>query len=133
MMKFCKTDKEIVFSDVKNQFLTVICGNVLNLYFWFSIQNFEINFKANLMALSHGGLMGWTSPALLILQTTESQVGKVTDVDTSWLGSITYIGAFFGTLIFMEIIRIFGRKNTFLILAVPNFVHFSRDVSVFIN
>lgn len=80
------------------------------------------------MALSHGGLMGWTSPALLILQSRASQVGKVSDVDTSWLGSVTYIGGFIGTISFMKIIRMFGRKNTFLILAVPNFVHFSRDV-----
>lgn len=28
-MKFCKADKEIVFSEVKNQFLTVVCGKCI--------------------------------------------------------------------------------------------------------
>lgn len=107
-MKCCKTDKEIVFSEVKNQFLTVIA--------------------ANLMALSHGGVMGWLSPALPHLKSDASQVGVLSDNEISWLGAIPYIGGFFGSLVFMKVIKMLGRKNTFLILSVPNLVHFSLDV-----
>lgn len=51
-----------------------------------------------------------------------SPVGKLSDDEVSWLASISYIGAFLGTLVFMKIILTCGRKNSFLIMAVPNFV-----------
>lgn len=102
------------------------------------------------MAVAHGGLMGWFSPAIvelkkpgmllksaflirLIVQffvikfktSVESPIGVLTLEAQAWLGSISYIGGFIGTFFFMIITKWLGRKNTFLILPIPNIVHFS--------
>lgn len=95
------------------------------------------------MAVAHGGLMGWFSPANrhfqgaglyfefrlnkyqccnCINQSTDSPIGPTSDDSRSWLASISYIGGFIGTFFFMEVIKVLGRKNTILILAIPNFV-----------
>lgn len=76
------------------------------------------------MSVAHGGLMGWFSPALLILKTKDSPVGQLSVQDASWLGSCSYIGGFFGTFAFMLFIKLFGRKISFCIMAIPNLVNY---------
>lgn len=68
--------------------------------------------------------MGWLSPSLLVLQSNETPLvgGPINNEVASWVGSATYIGGFFGNFMFMAILKYFGRKKTFLVLALPNFV-----------
>lgn len=85
---------------------------------------FLINLKANLMAVAHGGLMGWFSPAVVHFDSDNSPLGKLSENEKSWLSSCSYLGGFVGTLVFMLIIKRIGRKITFFLLAVPNFVFY---------
>lgn len=75
-------------------------------------------------AISYGGLIGWLSPSLLILISDHTPIvtGPINTQQASWLGSISYLGGFFGTFLFLVIIKLLGRKVAFCILAVPYFV-----------
>lgn len=92
------------FSHVKNQFIAVTC--------------------ANMCAISYGGLIGWLSPSLLVLLSlnTPLSAGPITTPEASWLGSISYLGGFFGTFLFLVVIKLLGRKWAFCVLAVPYFI-----------
>ncbi|XP_014251294.1 facilitated trehalose transporter Tret1-2 homolog [Cimex lectularius] len=63
-----------------------------------------------LMAFILGTVIGWTAPVLLTLQSDESPVGKMTDEETSWLGSQMFLGGIVGTLFWGRIADGFGRK-----------------------
>lgn len=75
------------------------------------------------MALAHGGLMGWFSPARTVLLKPNSPIGQLSELNASWLSSCSYLGGFCGTILFMYITKMLGRKITFFILSVPNFVY----------
>lgn len=72
-MKCCKADKKINFSEVRNQFITVACGGC----FKYKFEKVEIFLRliiflaANLMAMAHGGVQGWTSMAGLTLKSSK--------------------------------------------------------------
>ena len=80
------------------------------------------------MCLAHGGSMGWLSPSLLVLQTdrTPLEGGPIDNETASWVGSTTYIGGICGNFMFMAILRYFGRKKTFCVLALPHLVSWIR-------
>ncbi|KAJ6648624.1 Facilitated trehalose transporter Tret1 [Pseudolycoriella hygida] len=101
-MSFFNLYKNIKFSHVKNQFLAVMC--------------------ANLVCLAHGGAMGWLSPSLLVLQSDETPLvsGPINNETASWVGSTTYFGGVVGNFLFMALLNHFGRKRTFSVLALPN-------------
>lgn len=82
------------------------------------------SFVANMCAISYGNLIGWLSPSLLILfsPNTPMITGPISTTQASWLGSISYLGGFFGTFLFLIIIKFLGRKMAFCILAIPYFV-----------
>lgn len=101
-MSFLSAYKNIKFGHVRNQFLAVAC--------------------ANLVCLAHGGSMGWLSPSLLVLQSDDTPLinGPISNEVASWVGSATYIGGVVGNFMFMAILKYFGRKKTFCVLALPN-------------
>jgi SP family facilitated glucose transporter-like MFS transporter 8 len=73
---------------------------------------------ATLAALVAGSFMSWTSPALPLLQETDS-VPYVTDEEGSWVGSLLNLGAFLGALPAGLVADRIGRKLTLCLLAVP--------------
>lgn len=84
----------------------------------------NLSTQANMCAISYGGLIGWLSPSLLILLSANTPIvtGPITTQQASWIGSISYLGGFFGTFVFLVIIKLLGRKVAFCILAIPYFV-----------
>lgn len=72
--------------------------------------------------------MGWLSPSLLVLQSDDTPLtnGPINNETASWVGAATYIGGVVGNFMFMAILKYFGRKKTFCVLALPNFVSFMR-------
>lgn len=68
--------------------------------------------------------MGWLSPSLLVLQSNETPLvsGPISNEVASWVGAATYIGGVVGNFMFMAIMKYFGRKKTFCVLALPNLV-----------
>lgn len=51
------------------------------------------------MCLAHGCTIGWTSPALIYLESDETHLKKtVTLEQASWIAACLPVGAFFGTL-----------------------------------
>ncbi|XP_037033974.1 facilitated trehalose transporter Tret1-like [Bradysia coprophila] len=103
-MKLPGAYASVDFRHVKNQYIAV---------FW-----------ANMCAISYGNLIGWLSPSLLLLLSQNSPIdtGPINTTQASWLGSISYLGGFFGTFIFLVIIKLLGRKIAFCILAIPYFL-----------
>lgn len=85
--------------------------------------DFHIYFSVNLITLSHGCAIGWLSPFLPYLRSSESHLssGPVSSDDVSWIGSSLCIGGFFGTIIFGKISQKFGNRVALLLLVVPHF------------
>ncbi len=68
--------------------------------------------------------MGWLSPSLLVLQSNDTPLiyGPIDDETASWVGAASGVGGFIGNFMFMAILKHFGRKKTFCVLALPNLV-----------
>lgn len=78
----------------------------------------------NLVALSHGNILGWAAPALpkLASDSTPLISGPMTNEEMSWVGSINCVGALVGSLSFGYVIALLGSKRALLLMAVPNFI-----------
>ena len=78
-------------------------------------------FLANLIAISQGVMIGWLSPALATLQTSESPLttGPLSNEDISWIGSINLLGALIGSLNFNYLTDFMGSKRATFSLAIP--------------
>lgn len=76
---------------------------------------------ANIVILGQGCAIGWTSPSLPILQSTSSPLanGPLTVAESSWVGSMSSIGAAIGTIFFGLITRRIGSKNSMVLCALP--------------
>lgn len=76
---------------------------------------------ANLATISLGCGSGWLSPALTILQSDDSpfESGRITVAETSWLGSITYIGSIFGVMFTLTMAKRYGRKIAICFFFLP--------------
>ncbi|XP_036341275.1 facilitated trehalose transporter Tret1-like [Rhagoletis pomonella] len=73
------------------------------------------------MTLSHGIGLGWLSPTLLILQSTQTPLDfKVAVEDVSWIGSIFGIGSLCSNIFFGLTADRFGRKTNMYLLALPH-------------
>lgn len=79
----------------------------------------------NLLILCYGISIGWSSPNLLILESDESPIGKITKEEASWVASIQCFGGFISNIFFGFITTRFGRKIPLILMAVPTIVHIS--------
>lgn len=66
-----------------------------------------------------GNMLGWTSPAQLVLESADSPVGQLTRSQFSWVGSMNFLGGVAGTLFWGRISDGIGRKRTSLLVALP--------------
>ncbi|XP_015184903.1 PREDICTED: facilitated trehalose transporter Tret1-like [Polistes dominula] len=73
---------------------------------------------ATLSLASTGSHIGWTSPTLPRLKSTESHV-QVTSDDASWIASFYLLGSIPGNIIAAFIVDWLGRKSSLLIAALP--------------
>lgn len=78
----------------------------------------------NIITLSHGCAVGWLSPFLPYLQSTESHLttGPLTPNDVSWIGSLLPAGGFIGTIMFGTITEKLGKKKTMFLLVIPHII-----------
>lgn len=76
---------------------------------------------ANLISISHGAACGWLSPALLVLQSSNTPLdsGPLSVYESSWLGSVLCLGGLCGNLTFGFIANKWGRKKALCLLAIP--------------
>lgn len=76
----------------------------------------------NLIALSHGSTLGWLSPFLPYLKSSDThlETGPVSAEDVSWIGSLICVGGFIGTIAFGKITEKFGKKNAMFLLVIPH-------------
>lgn len=89
----------------------------------------------NLIALSHGCVVGWLSPFLPYLKSSNSHLstGAITSEDASWIGSLLAVGGFVGTIAFGQITEKFGKKIALFLLVIPHLsfwclIYFSTHV-----
>ncbi|XP_035783797.1 facilitated trehalose transporter Tret1-like isoform X1 [Anopheles albimanus] len=101
-----------------------------------SIRNqFLGTFAVNIIALAHGGVLGWVSPSLAYLQSNETHLagGPLTVEQTSWLGSSLCIGGMVGVTLFGLLADYVGKRKALQCITVPHVafwlcVLFGRDV-----
>ncbi|XP_044734839.1 facilitated trehalose transporter Tret1-like [Chrysoperla carnea] len=72
---------------------------------------------STLGAFALGTVLGWISPAISRL--TSAYGFPVGNVEISWLGSLTFLGAAVVLAPIEYVIKQFGRKNTMLLLLIP--------------
>lgn len=88
---------------------------------------FYATFCANILALTCGLGVGWTSAAIPFLKSSESPLksGSITTEEASLIGSSLTFGGIFGTLVFGYIATIIGRKRTIFLIALPQILGWS--------
>lgn len=76
----------------------------------------------NIIALSHGCAVGWLSPFLPYLKSSETHLvtGPVSSENVSWIGSLLCVGGLIGTIAFGTITEKFGKKNAMFLLVIPH-------------
>uniref|UniRef100_A0A182MN01 Major facilitator superfamily (MFS) profile domain-containing protein n=1 Tax=Anopheles culicifacies TaxID=139723 RepID=A0A182MN01_9DIPT len=82
-----------------------------------------IHIHVNLINLSHGAALGWVSPYLPVLMSTEQTLlesGPVTVEQGSWIGSILCLGALFGAFLYGYLVEKIGIKRTLQALVIPH-------------
>ncbi|EDS32412.1 sugar transporter [Culex quinquefasciatus] len=85
---------------VFNQYLAVLCVNIIS--------------------LAQGTAIGWLSPFLPLLISTNSPLNApVTDIQATWIASLLCVGAIFGTVLFGWSADKFGRKFSLCMAALP--------------
>lgn len=82
----------------------------------------RIHFLVNIIVVSHGCAMGWTSPFIPYLKSPETHLatGPLTSEDVSWIGSLICIGGFVGTIAFGTINEKIGKRNSMFLLVIPH-------------
>ncbi|ETN57861.1 sugar transporter [Anopheles darlingi] len=88
-----------------------------------SIRNqFLGTFAVNIIALAHGGVLGWVSPSLAYLQSNETHLtgGPLTVEQTSWLGSSLCIGGMVGVTLFGLLADYVGKRRALQCITVPH-------------
>lgn len=83
-----------------------------------------ISIKANFIIFSHGGTLGWTSPALPVLLSNSTPLitGPLTNDELSWIGSMSSLGSVCGTFICGLLSMWLGCKRAMVFLAFPPIV-----------
>lgn len=75
-----------------------------------------------MISLSHGCAVGWLSPFLPYLKSTNSHLttGPITSEDASWIGSLLAAGGIVGAIVFGNITEKFGKKIALFLLVIPH-------------
>ncbi|XP_062541701.1 uncharacterized protein LOC134209707 [Armigeres subalbatus] len=75
----------------------------------------------NIITISHGAALGWVSPFLPYLQSSETHLtsGEVTIEQASWIGSLLSIGGFIGAPTYGFLADRFGKKRGLQLLVIP--------------
>lgn len=78
----------------------------------------------NLIMFAHGLIIGWVSPAIqkLMSENTPLISGPLTNEQISWIASINFFGALFGSFSSGYFTSTMGSKRSALILAIPSVV-----------
>ncbi|XP_026479970.1 facilitated trehalose transporter Tret1-like [Ctenocephalides felis] len=81
-------------------------------------------FVANIATICYGTTIGWSSPALSALSTSNPSPGKdilfqLTDEEASWIGGLICIGALFGGPLYAWLAGVRGRKFAGCCLVLP--------------
>lgn len=75
-----------------------------------------------------GIMLGWTSPAIYLLTSSESPLPssvRISMEQASWIASLMAIGGFIGNIFFGYVASKFGRKGPLIFLSIPMIVsHF---------
>lgn len=85
--------------------------------------------SANLIGFCHGTTIGWCAPTIWLLLTEHSPLtsGTVSVNESSWIGSVLYLGSIIGNCLFSIISKYFGAKIAMSLLALPNLVRIIRN------
>lgn len=85
---------------------------------------------ANIISLSHGCILGWLSPFLPLLQSTNSPLesGAITLVEASWVAAIICFGGVIGNFTFGLLANHIGSKRAICLLAFPQMVKFPSQI-----
>lgn len=78
----------------------------------------------NIITISHGAAIGWVSPFLPYLQSSESHLtsGSVSIEQASWIGSLLCIGGMIGAPLFGLLADRFGKKLGLQLIVIPHVV-----------
>lgn len=79
----------------------------------------------NLLSVSYGMSMSWSSSSILILKSLGTPINNgipMTDSQISWITSLLGLGGLIGTIVSGFLADIIGRKKILLALAVPQLV-----------
>lgn len=81
----------------------------------------SLSFSANIQAFAVGAFGGWSSPALLVLQSDDTPLasGKLSREEVSWIASSIALGCLAGTFLLGFVSNQFGRKRGYLLTAIP--------------
>lgn len=113
------------FHNYWNQFYAVFSGKIFNrshsVCRVFGKHFFYLFFAANFIMFSHGCILGWVAPALMLLRSDETPLtsGPITLEQLSWIGSMHCIGAMFGTFTFGFFTSFMGCKRVMAFLGIP--------------
>ncbi|XP_053947515.1 facilitated trehalose transporter Tret1-like isoform X1 [Anastrepha ludens] len=76
---------------------------------------------AHIMTFTHGISLGWLSPIIQVLQSSESPLNfTITTEQVSWIGSLFGIGFLVGNIFFGLTLDRLGRKLNMYLLAIPH-------------
>lgn len=119
------------------QYLLVFCGKyrsmgrsileMWTLLIWTMF--FPLMNTANIITISYGTAVGWTSAALLVLESDDTplETGPLRLSEVAWVAAIFGVGGTIGTLVGGWTCERFGRKPTLLISGLPMAVRISID------
>lgn len=81
-----------------------------------------LSLTVNILSLSHGCALSWTSPSIPYLKSPETHLatGPLTSEDVSWIGSLICFGGVFGTIAFGAINEKIGKRNSMILLVIPH-------------
>lgn len=121
-------DTTFKWTNTHHQYLATIIGNFIrececnsnipklksSLFFSF--------FLANLISLTQGCMLGWSSPAFPQLLSIDTPLtsGPLTNNQMSWIGSINAVGGIMGNMLSCYMISLLGAKRAALSLAIPS-------------
>uniref|UniRef100_U5EHE2 Putative phagocytosis n=1 Tax=Corethrella appendiculata TaxID=1370023 RepID=U5EHE2_9DIPT len=87
------------------------------------VQTFTV-IVVNLLALSFGLIIGWTSPSMSTLLSDETPIvsGPLTIDQISWIGSLTHVGVMIGDIMAGVLLLKVGKKLIILLFIMPHVV-----------
>lgn len=87
----------------------------------------------NLLSISYGMSIAWSSSSILILKSFETPLNNgipMSDTQISWITSLLGLGGLVGSILAGSLADIFGRKKTLLALAIPQLVRSDTQIAL---